>query len=184
MTYYGVRSTAAIFAACVSLTIGATPSVAASCDVTAAKKQTIVSFLCGNMSAKVSARFSGDGCAAKSAQRRFTDDAALVHMAQVCGDKPFADRLQAFMVKTAKFAGTLSVCTSEQVNYSKLMDDALAQAVTKGVPCSNSMRELIKMKRADFEKSPASADPDKLVSAFFDKLSISVDGAGNLRDKK
>jgi hypothetical protein len=65
-----------------------------------------------------------------------------------------------------------------------MMDDALAEAVTKGVPCSNAMHVLIKMKLADFERSSASADPDKLVSAFFDKLSISVDSAGNLRDKK
>ena len=183
MIHKGVSGTPAMLAACAIVAISAIPSAAASCDIAPAKKQTIAAFLCGNMSAKAEARFSGDGCAAKAAQRRSADDAALIQMAALCGEKAYADRLQAFVVKSAKFVDTLSACMPQPINYSKMTEDALAQPVTKGIPCSDAMHELINMKKAEFEKSPASADPDKVVSAFFDKLGISVDKAGNLRDK-
>lgn len=154
------------------------------CDIDAQKKDTIKSILCGQAAPEAAYRFSGDGCAKKSIQKRLEDSAIQIHMYSICGDKDFANQIRMGTLLSMKFIEKLLPCTGEILSLENIMSERI-QYVKKradGITCDAMMKAKLKQRRAFFEKTIEMANNTEVTETIFQKLGVKISDNGSVID--
>ena len=129
--------------------------------------------------------FEGPNCVSNSVRVRFRDTAIQILGAKMCGDPDLSNRLKEANLRGLKFFETLSVCTPERLNLANLMDESLSQVARDlaSEQCTPEARSIFSQQRARIERQiEMSMDPNTN-SIVFERLGISADDAGNIRDR-
>jgi hypothetical protein len=157
----------------------------ATCNISEDKKRTILALLCGQMAPEREYHFDGPNCVANSVRVRFRDTAIQILGLKMCGDLDLSNRLKETNLRALKFFETLSVCTAERPNLANLMDESLSQ-VTRDIAnerCTPELRSLLVQQRPRLEKQIEMLTDPNINATVFEKLGISADDAGNIRDR-
>jgi hypothetical protein len=155
------------------------------CSISDEKKRLIMSGLCGDMAKESDYKFSGPNCVANSVRKRFQDSAAQIIAYRTCGDEPFSVRLKFGTLRAAHFIQILSACSQEKIDVEKIMDEAMAYAQQhiSSLRCED-VRRMLADRKSSFEQMMQQAHDPTVEQNVYDKIGISVDGAGNVTDKK
>jgi len=149
------------------------------------KKAFIKAILCGQNAPEAAYRFSGPDCVRKSLARRLEDSIVHVEVLLKCGHAMFAERYKKGVLESVKFMQTLSVCTNDRLNVSKVYADRekYVRLRLKNSICNKQMRALIKQRKPYFESLINIGAKNSLTEKIFNKLEISVDQDGNVIEK-
>jgi hypothetical protein len=155
------------------------------CSITEEKKQAIHALLCGQFAAELEYKFEGPNCVEKAARKRAEDSAIQVHAYKKCDDQDFSDRLRQAILNSVGFIQVLSTCTEEKIDMDKIMDDAMKEVEGRisDERCDDALRLTLKARRSFFENILRQAEDPSIAEAIYDKLGLTVDQAGNVRDK-
>lgn len=157
----------------------------ATCKISEQKKLTISALLCGQMSKETQYRFEGTDCFKKSLRARFRDTAIQILGAKMCGDDDLANKIKSANLRVLNFLGIMSVCTSEQVNLSSILDESL-DTVSRELAnerCTPEVRAVFAQRRPFFEQMISMSMDPNINSLMYEKLGVVVDGSGNISDK-
>ena len=157
----------------------------ATCVISEAKRHVVNNVLCGQSAPEPEYHFSGPNCLTNSVTKRFEDTAIQIVVYRICGDQQFSDRLKEANFQTNKLFKLLSACTSERPDFNKILEDAITKAAQHAgsMTCPPEMRAMADSRRAYFEQTITLANDPKTVPATLEKLGITVDSSGNIRDK-
>jgi hypothetical protein len=158
---------------------------APTCEITPEKKELIGSLLCGQAAIEREYQERGPGCFERSITKRLQDSAIQIHVFRLCGEPEFAAQLEAATVKAIRFMEALAPCLNESVDIESVMQGRTAFVKNKaaGMGCSADIRSTLEQRRAAFEAMVAQSKDPNLSAAIFDRLSISIDAEGNVRDR-
>jgi hypothetical protein len=155
------------------------------CNISEDKKRTILALLCGQMAPEREYHFDGPNCINNSYRARFRDTAIQILGLKMCGDVDLSNRLKEADLRAIKFFETLIVCTAERPNFASMLDESLSQ-VTRDIAserCTTELRLLFAQQRARIERQIEVSMDSNTYSIVFERLGISVDDAGNIRDR-
>lgn len=155
------------------------------CEITQNKKDLIYSTLCGQAAQETVYRFSGVNCAKNSIKRRMDDSAIQVLAYEMCGDRNFSEQLRSANIRAVAFMQTLSVCTPELIDVSKIFDEALRDMRTKAgrMPCTMDLRQTLEQRRPYFRTMIEQANSKEFLDKMFALIGVDVDGVGNVRER-
>ena len=154
------------------------------CDVTPEKRQLITSLLCGQHAPEDAYRQYGPGCFKRSVERRLEDSVLQVYLYELCGEGQFANEMRDATIKAMQFMEMFSSCVDEIVNIEEIYEDRdrYVRNRAKSLTCTPDRRSLVKSRRSFFEAQVAQSKDVNLVPTILNRLSIRVDGDGNLFD--
>lgn len=155
------------------------------CNIDPQKKAIIAAILCGQAAREDAYRFSGDGCAKKSIEKRLEDSAIQIHMYNICGDQEFARQIREATVNSMKFTEALLPCTGETFSLDKSMNERIhyVEQRAKNVTCDSTMKSTLRSRRSAFETMIKMANNPETEKNIFEKLRIALDKDGSVIDK-
>jgi hypothetical protein len=155
------------------------------CNIAEEKKRLIATVLCGDAAPEREYKFSGSGCVFKSTQQRMADSALQIYAYQKCGEPLFAIRLGEATIKATQFVQTLAVCGGERIDINQILEQALKDVQVRyaSLQCA-AVKDQLEKRKPVFEQLIQQANDPSTVETIYQKLGITVDRNGDVKDKQ